>query len=138
MFVLLINRTIANTKRRDDKQGWPGKWDFSAGGSAVQGDTNRDAAERETYEELGLQLDLTNRRPHFTINFEDGYDDFFIVHQDINIEKLSFPTEEVQEVKWVTKYELLDMIKEGLFIPYRNSLIEFIFEMNIGLGTIRE
>lgn len=39
---------------------------------------------------------------------------------------------------WVTKYELLDMIKEGLFIPYRNSLIEFIFEMNIGLGTIRE
>lgn len=60
------------------------------------------------------------------------------MHQDINIEKLSFPTEEVQEVKWVTKHELLDMIEEGLFIPYRNSLIEFIFEMNIGLGTIRE
>ncbi|WP_240453107.1 hypothetical protein [Mammaliicoccus sciuri] len=56
----------------------------------------------------------------------------------MNIEKLSFPTEEVQEVKWVTKDELLGMIKEGLFIPYRNSLIEFIFEMNIGLGTIRE
>ena len=93
---------------------------------------------QETYEELGIQLDLTNRRPHFTINFEDGYDDFFIVHQDINIEKLSFPTEEVQEVKWVTKYELLDMIKEGLFIPYRNSLIEFIFEMNNELGTLRE
>lgn len=138
--VCIINKQgqLLIQKRRDDKQGWPGKWDFSAGGSAVQGDTNRDAAERETYEELGLQLDLTNRRPHFTINFDDGYDDFFIVHQDINIEKLSFPTEEVQEVKWVTKHELLDMIEEGLFIPYRNSLIEFIFEMNIGLGTIRE
>jgi len=60
------------------------------------------------------------------------------VHQEINIEKLSFPIEEVQEVKWVTKDELLDMIKEGLFIPYRNSLIEFIFEMNNELGTLRE
>ncbi len=60
------------------------------------------------------------------------------MHQEINIEKLSFPTEEVQEVKWVTKDELLDMIKEGLFIPYRNSLIDFIFEMNNELGTLRE
>ncbi|MEN3966797.1 hypothetical protein [Mammaliicoccus sciuri] len=60
------------------------------------------------------------------------------MHQEINIEKLSFPIEEVQEVKWVTKDELLDMIKEGLFIPYRNSLIEFIFEMNNELGTLRE
>ncbi|WP_241958882.1 hypothetical protein [Mammaliicoccus sciuri] len=60
------------------------------------------------------------------------------MHQEINIEKLSFPIEEVQEVKWVTKDELLDMIKEGLFIPYRNGLIEFIFEMNNELGTLRE
>ena len=80
---------------------------------------------------------MSNQRPHFTINYYDAFDDFFVIHEEVNIEKLSFPTEEVQ-VKWVTKDELLGMIKEGLFIPYRNSLIEFIFEMNIGLGTIRE
>ncbi|WP_016913154.1 NUDIX hydrolase [Mammaliicoccus vitulinus] len=123
-------------KRRDDKLGWPGAWDFSSGGSAIKGDHAREAAERETFEELGLEIDLSNQRPHFTINFENGFDDFFIVHQEVDIESLKFPTEEVEEVKWATKKEIHNMVKEGLFIPYRKSMVDFIFDMRIGFGTI--
>ncbi len=28
------------------------------------------------------------------------------------------------------------MVKEGLFIPYRKSMVDFIFDMKIGFGTI--
>ena len=60
-------------------------WDISVGGSAVAGDNSIRAAEREVFEELGLKLDLSGERPFLTMNFSEGFDDFYIVEQDIDL-----------------------------------------------------
>ncbi|WP_444812265.1 NUDIX hydrolase, partial [Streptococcus canis] len=66
-------------QRQADKAGWPGLWDVTVGGSALAGETAQQAAMRELEEELGLSLELTGVRPHFTINFGEGFDDTFLV-----------------------------------------------------------
>ena len=63
-------------QRQPFKQGWSNLWDISVGGSAVAGDDSRSAAERETLEELGLDIDLYGVRPNMNIYWEHGFDDY--------------------------------------------------------------
>lgn len=116
-------------QRQPFKEGWSNMWDITVGGSAVSGDTSQLAAEREVYEEIGYKLSLDNIRPSFTINFREGFDDIYIIEEDLNIEELTLQYEEVQAVKWASKSDILQMIGEGIFIPYKESLIELIFSM---------
>ena len=109
------------------KQGWSNLWDISVGGSAVSGDSSRSAAERETREELGLSIDLSDVRPTLTIHWEYGFDDYYVVTRDVDLNALHLQYEEVQRVCWATKNEILRMIDNGQFIPYEKSLIELLF-----------
>ena len=69
-------------------------------------------------EELGLELDLSNIRPEFTINFDHGFDDYFIIQKDVDIRKLKLQKEEVAAVKWATKYEVHNLAAKHQMIPY--------------------
>lgn len=62
-------------QRQSFKDGWPNKWDVTVGGRAIAGDDSGAAIERELFEELGLKINLRNRRPHLTVNFNGGFDD---------------------------------------------------------------
>ena len=62
---LVIHVCIFNSKnelliqrRHPDKIGWPGIWDISAAGSALQDEDSRMAAIREVKEELGIEINL--------------------------------------------------------------------------------
>ena len=114
-------------QRQPFKKGWSNLWDISVGGSAVAGDSSRSAAERETREELGLAIDLTDVRPTMTICFEHGFDDYYVLTQKVDPESLHLQAEEVQAVRWAEKDEILQMIDDGRFIPYEKSLIELLF-----------
>ena len=114
-------------QRQPFKKGWSNLWDVSVGGSAVAGDTSRSAAERETWEELGLRIDLAGVRPSLTIYWEHGFDDYYTVSADPDPDSLRLQYEEVQRVKWADKAEILAMIDGGSFIPYEKSLIELLF-----------
>ena len=114
-------------QRQPFKQGWSNLWDVSVGGAAVSGDSSRTAAERETREELGLAVDLSDARPTLTIWWEHGFDDFYIVNRPVAPDSLHLQYEEVQAVRWAEKEEILRMIDDGLFIPYEKSLIELLF-----------
>ena len=114
-------------QRQPFKKGWSNMWDISVGGCAVAGDTSRTAAERETREELGLGLDLTGVRPTLTVYFENGFDDYYVVTQAVDLSALRLQYEEVQTVKWADRDEILRMIDDGRFIPYEKSLIELLF-----------
>ena len=52
----------------------PYMWDVTVAGVAAKGDSSQSAAEREALEELGLALDSSDKRPHFTVNSEAGFD----------------------------------------------------------------
>ena len=108
---LVIHVCIFNSKnelliqrRHPDKIGWPGIWDISAAGSALQDEDSRMAAIREVKEELGIEINLDGLRPHFTINFDQGFDDYWFI--------------ELVDAKWVKEDELIKLLKDGQFIPY--------------------
>lgn len=122
---LAVHVCIFNSKnqlliqqRQPFKKGWPNMWDVSVGGSAVAGDTSSQAAQREVFEELGLQLDLSRERPFLTMNFSEGFDDFYIVEQDIDLTKLRLQQEEVRQVRWADRDEVVKLQMQGLMIPY--------------------
>ncbi len=122
-------------KRREDKEGWPGMWDLTVGGSAISGDTVQMAAERETLEEIGLELDLSGCRPFLTLPFSNGYDEYFILNMDVEASSLLVPSAEVEQVEWAGLEDILTMIEEGKFIPYHKNLIRLIFDLKEGMGA---
>jgi Isopentenyldiphosphate isomerase len=139
---LVVHICIFNSKgemliqqRQPFKEGWSNMWDITVGGSAIKGDTSQAAAERELFEELGLKVDLKNIRPHITINFNDGFDDVYLIEQEVDLSKLSLQYEEVQKVKLASKEEIFSMIESGEFIPYYQSLIQLFFDIRKQYGA---
>jgi isopentenyldiphosphate isomerase len=137
---LVVHVCIFNSKnellvqrRQPWKTGWPDMWDLSVGGSAVTGDDSQKAAERETKEELGIDIDLSDERPHFTINFKHGFDDYYMITKDVEISELQLQADEVQDAKWVNKDELQQMIMEGIMVPY--FFLDMIFEIKNIIGA---
>ena len=122
-------------QRQPFKEGWLNRWDISVGGSAVAGDSSRSAAERETMEELGLPVDLTDMRPSLTIYFERGFDDYYVLTNDVDLSTLRLQPEEVQAVQWTGQDEILQMIDDGRFIPYEKSLISFLFSRRLNRSS---
>lgn len=141
---LVVHVCIFNSKgemlvqqRQPFKEGWPNLWDITAGGSAVKGDTSQSAAERELFEEIGLRADFKNIRPHITINFNDGFDDYYLIEREVDINELSLQYEEVQKVKWASREDIFSMIESGEFIPYYQSFIQLLFDNRKQYGCIR-
>ncbi|MCI8590452.1 MAG: NUDIX domain-containing protein [Clostridiales bacterium] len=124
-------------QRQPWKGCYPNLWDISVAGSAIAGETSQRAAEREVLEELGYSLDLSEVRPSFTINFFEGFNDFYIVKRDIDLSRLTLQAEEVQAVRWASKEEIADMIEQGTFIPYHPEVISLIFAMQDHIGAHR-
>lgn len=125
-------------QRQPFKDIWFNMWDITAGGSAIEGETSQTAMERELFEEIGLKLDLKDIRPHITINFEEGFDDIYLIEKDIDIKELTLQYAEVQEVKWASKDEILSLIDKGDFIPYFQNFITLLFDMRKQYGSICE
>jgi isopentenyldiphosphate isomerase len=122
-------------QRQPFKEGWPNMWDITVGGSAVSGDSSHEAAQRELFEEIGYTVDLSDQRPVFTINFSHGFDDYYIINDDVNLDTLSLQYDEVQCVRWATKDDILHLIDEGVFIPYHKSLIRLLFDLRYQWGA---
>ncbi|WP_295629112.1 NUDIX domain-containing protein [uncultured Corynebacterium sp.] len=125
-------------RRTDDKVGWPGMWDVTVGGSVTAGETSARGAEREVFEELGICLDLTGRRPNFTFNFRHGFDDFYLLRAadspradlpPVDSTTLAIPNDEVADARWATRDEIHALHADGRFIPYRPTAIDFVFDM---------
>jgi isopentenyldiphosphate isomerase len=83
---LVIHICIFNSKnkmliqqRQPFKEGWSNMWDVTVGGGALAGESSKEAAHRELLEEIGLDIDFTNERPFFTVNFNNGFDDFYLL-----------------------------------------------------------
>ena len=114
-------------QRQPFKDGWSNMWDITVGGSAVAGDTSRTAAERETREEIGLDIDLTDVRPSLPLYWEHGFDDYYLLTRELDPASLHLQYEEVQTVRWATREEIHRMIDDGEFIPYEKGLIDLLF-----------
>lgn len=124
-------------QRQPFKEGFPGMWDVTVGGSAVAGDTSSRAAEREVEEEIGLKINLQGILPRFSVNFPEGFDDFYILEQEVDIASLTLQESEVAQVRWASREEVLEMAQNGTFVPYRETILNLIFE-HVGYGAHRQ
>ena len=121
-------------QRAPEKHIWPGRWDVSIGGGVDAGETSRQGAEREFLEELGYPLQLGSLRPSVTVNFRGGFDDFFLVTKNLDLDALVLQKEEVSAVRWATLAEVLDLVDGGQFVSYPKSFLQFLFDMRNTFG----
>ena len=114
-------------KRQPFKSGWSGMWDVTAGGSALAGDTSQQAASRELKEEVGIEYDLTDVRPAMTIYFDGGFNDIYTINMDVDMDSLQLQESEVEQVKWATEEEILEMLHNKEFVLYKTSFISLLY-----------
>lgn len=133
---LVVNICIINSdnkmliqKRTDNKEVWPSFWQVTASGSAISGETSQQAAHRELFEEVGIDYDFKNTVPKVSTASPTSFRDFYILHENVDINKLVLQKEEVSAVKWAGKEEILDMIEKKDFIPNYKSFISLLFEI---------
>ncbi len=141
---LVVHICIFNKKgemliqqRQSTKRSWPNAWDITLGGCVQAGENSQQAVKRELSEELGLDHDFSDVRPYMTINFENGFDDFYLIEKDVSLSEITFKDHEVQAVKWAKKDEILDMIQNKTFINYYPSFISALFEMREERGAFK-
>lgn len=132
-FVLVIHMLIFDENGRflvqqrvKNKRSWGGMWDISLGGMAQAGDDSRTAAQREAFEELGLQLDLSDTEPVFQFRTENLFDDYWLVHVDSGTQ-FTLQKEEVAAVRWVTRPEWEALLATRNVIPY--TFQNYLFDL---------
>ncbi len=123
-------------QRASCKKLWPDMWDITAGGNVTTGESSSESASRELYEELGIDIDFSNIRPHFTINFENGFDDYYFLTINPNLDSLTLQEDEVQAIKWASKEDIKELFDNGEFLPYVESFILSLFDLKNQYGVI--
>ena len=140
---MVVHVIVFNTRgemlcqqRQSFKEGYPNLWDISAGGSALAGEDRQSAAQRETFEELGLRVSLAGQAPHFTLHVDNYFSDYYLVTQDVDLASLHLQQSEVQAARWLTQDDILRMLDEGTFCPYHRSFIELLFGLRNCRGAL--
>ena len=122
-------------RRAKNRKSFSYMWDVSVGGGVTAGDTPQQSATRELKEELGYDYDFSYDRPVVTVHFETGFDDYDIWKRDVNLDELVLQESEVDSVRWANKKEILELIEKQEFIPYKKSMIDFLFETKKETGA---
>ena len=89
-----------------------GRWECS-GGCAISGETSREAAVRELYEETGIRALPSEISLEWTMVTDSMLRDFYIVHKNVGLERLVLQSEEVCAAKWVSFVRLSEMAANG-------------------------
>ena len=137
---LVVNVVIFNEKdemliqkRHECKDSYPGYWDISAAGSALQGETSHQAAVRETKEEIGVDIDLTGMPAALSFAHRHSIQDVYILRRELDPAALQLQETEVQAVRWASREEVQAMLAEGTFVPYAPSALNLLFDLLYGL-----
>ena len=143
-YQMIVHVCVFNSKgqlliqrRSGEKLLWAGLWDVSVAGGVDAGETSRQAAERELREELGFALEMGDKRPTFTLHIPKGFDDYYVLEQDIALGALSLQREEVSEVRWADRDEVLKLLETGQFVPYHPLYMDLLFAVHSGEPVIK-
>ncbi len=118
VWIINSENKILIQKRSPQKINSPNVWAMT-GGSVIKGETSLQTIERETKEELGIQLNmkeikLINRHKTGTV-----WVDTYLVRQNINISDIVMQKEEVCDVKWATYNEIEEIYENKQFLENR-------------------
>lgn len=122
--VFIINKDNSKVllqKRSATKRLWPNLWDVTAGGHVLTGELGYQAIIRETKEEIGIDIqkqDLEFIGATISENIKGDiinrhFNEYYVVHMDIDEKELKLQTEEVQDIKWIDKDEVISKIRNN-------------------------
>ena len=120
-FIIDKDSNILLQKRSQYKKLWPNKWDVTVGGHVCSGEFGINAIIRECREELGLNVEEKDIRfivSSISVYKKNNYinkhfDECYLITKDVDISKLNLQKEEVAELRYFSKDELLKRIKEN-------------------------
>ena len=120
-FIFNKNGEVLLQKRSKIKKLWPDLWDITAGGHVLAGEFGYEALIREVKEELGIELEPKNLLYLVGSTSENikgdvinrHFNECFIINKDVDIAEVKIQEEEVSEVRWFTKEEILNRINNN-------------------------
>lgn len=113
-------------RRSDNKKLMPGEW-AATGGAAIAGEDSYTAANRELYEELGISSNRQTLKKLAHIKRRNALLDVWFINTDVASDSLKLQADEVAEVRWVSREEFKNMIKNGKFHNYGREYFDTIF-----------
>lgn len=142
-FIIDENKNVLLQKRSSNKKLWPNLWDVTAGGHVNAGEFGRQALIREVKEEIGIDItddDIKYLVGSSSITIQGDivnkhYNECYIINKKIDIANIKLQEEEVADIKYFSKEEILARIannyeglteKTGVW-----NFLEKIFEMHI-------
>lgn len=134
-FVFNSNGDVLLQKRSANKKLWPNLWDLTAGGHILAGEFGITALIREIKEEIGIDVEEKDIRYLVGSRSEDiigdtinkHFNECYIVNKSIDIKDVTLQLEEVSDIRWFTKEEILNRINnnyEG--ITYKTGVWNFL------------
>ncbi len=126
-------------KRAKTKEFLPGEWDIHMG-HVMAGEKSKEAIIREIHEELGIKIDdiifvkrvLWEKYNHFI--------DIFVLCKDIDISDLTLQESELDDVKYISAEEMINLIKGMDYRPeeYRIVMEDYVKEIILNFNRIIE
>lgn len=115
------NKKVLLQQRSSRKKLWPNLWDITAGGHVLSGELGYQSVIRETKEEVGIDLekkDLEFIGATVSENVKGDiinrhFNEYFIAHSDINLDDIILQEEEVQDIRWFDKEEIIRRVNNN-------------------------
>ena len=114
-------------KRSPQKKLEPNVWAMT-GGSVIKGETSVETIERETFEELGIKINVKEAKILTRFKTGNVWIDTFFLKQDIDLDKVIMQEEEVCDVKWAAYEEIEEIYQQGQFIKNRWEFVRDIIK----------
>ena len=129
-------KQVLLTLRDPNKDAYPNKWE-NTGGSALAGETSRQAAVRELYEETGIaaaedELYLLGTHPE-----PSAFVDNYVLCRNVPLSELTLQPGETVDAKWVSVEQLDTMILDGALaspVGYRLAAVKEVFLEQLALA----
>ena len=109
IWIINDRKEILLTQRHPEEKNWPLKWECT-GGLVIAGEDSYNGALREVEEEIGIKL-KTKGEIIDTVVLKDYIKDIYLFRENIEIIETILEKNSVINIKWVTVYELNQMIK---------------------------
>lgn len=121
VFIINSKGQVLLQRRSPNKKTWPNMWDVSVGGNVLAGEFGFEAAIREAKEELGIKLEKedivfigsvisSNKREDIINNY---FNEYYVANKEVDETNLQLQEEEVSEVKWINKDDIIEKIKDN-------------------------
>ena len=119
--ISMDNKKVLLQQRSSNKKLWPNLWDITAGGHVLSGEFGYQTVIRETKEEIGIDINKNDLEFIGCSTSENisgdiinrHFNEYYIVHRDIDIKDIVLQEDEVQDIKWFDKEDVINRINDN-------------------------